>query len=584
MAVRTSVGSGDWSAAGTWDTGVPVDGDSAVIASGHTVDFDVDQSGFATGMVGVTCTGTLRAKTGGARVLKMSGVTAQNIAVGAAGRLEAGSSGTPFPIADSFTINLNGASNITITAGGIVELYCTQPTTLYTNLYQAEAAGQTVLETDADLTLDAVKWTDYPGTIQVNIDNINKAKDSEKRTLSSLTTGALGTRAITVSAGLTGSKLAGSYVILLTRNVRIIGFTTTAVTGGNSGVFQCEFDCSSCTTASSVLISTASTSALGHRFSGVAHSVGTDGRFFGCSGGAMSGIITGMNTGNSSGIGSVFSGLISGCTSASSNGTKYGNLYTTAFIATGCTNGINLDHRSRVFGTVKNCGTGIVTSSIGLELRGATLSNNNTDIQTTAGATNQVVGYGASLNSATQVDTTYLQQVQGGWQSIVMWDIGGVAGALKAWMPGGVFISDTATNTLTNAPSSLIQFKGTPGSAGLLPCFLDIPFYGRNGVTLNVTVYCKKDTNSMAETPVAQIIDPNVQTFLGGADVLASATMADDTNLQKLTMSYTPAADGPLTFRFRGKHTSGNYWFAVQGLGGEGGLLRHPGMAGGLVG
>ena len=58
MATRTSVGSGLWSAAGTWDTGVPVDGDTVVIAAGHNVQVDsaVDQSAW-TGCLGMTVTG-----------------------------------------------------------------------------------------------------------------------------------------------------------------------------------------------------------------------------------------------------------------------------------------------------------------------------------------------------------------------------------------------------------------------------------------------------------------------------------------------------------------------------------------------
>ncbi len=50
MATRTSVGSGLWSSAAVWDTGVPVDGDDVVIASGHVIEFDVNQSAFVTGV------------------------------------------------------------------------------------------------------------------------------------------------------------------------------------------------------------------------------------------------------------------------------------------------------------------------------------------------------------------------------------------------------------------------------------------------------------------------------------------------------------------------------------------------------
>ena len=42
MATRTSIATGNWSVGGTWDTGVPGDGDHAVIANGHTVSIDGD--------------------------------------------------------------------------------------------------------------------------------------------------------------------------------------------------------------------------------------------------------------------------------------------------------------------------------------------------------------------------------------------------------------------------------------------------------------------------------------------------------------------------------------------------------------
>lgn len=61
MATITSVGSGNWSAAGTWDAGVPADNDTVVIAAGHAVTFDVDQSGFANGIAGLTITGHVAA-------------------------------------------------------------------------------------------------------------------------------------------------------------------------------------------------------------------------------------------------------------------------------------------------------------------------------------------------------------------------------------------------------------------------------------------------------------------------------------------------------------------------------------------
>ena len=57
MSDITSTQSGLWSAGGTWVGGsAPADGDQAIIAAGHKVQVDVDQSAW-TGLLGMTVTG-----------------------------------------------------------------------------------------------------------------------------------------------------------------------------------------------------------------------------------------------------------------------------------------------------------------------------------------------------------------------------------------------------------------------------------------------------------------------------------------------------------------------------------------------
>jgi hypothetical protein len=74
MATITSNQSGDWSATNTWVDGtVPVNGDSVVIAEGHTVRFNVDMSGFANGLAGLIINGILNFHSGIVTYLKMNG-------------------------------------------------------------------------------------------------------------------------------------------------------------------------------------------------------------------------------------------------------------------------------------------------------------------------------------------------------------------------------------------------------------------------------------------------------------------------------------------------------------------------------
>ena len=75
------------------------------------------------------------------------------------------------------------------------------------------------LSVDTDVSGESDHW--YAGA-EVRIDNVNKANDSELRTIA---VGGVAAGVITITAGLTASKVAGSYVHLLTRNIRVIGHT-----------------------------------------------------------------------------------------------------------------------------------------------------------------------------------------------------------------------------------------------------------------------------------------------------------------------------------------------------------------------
>ncbi len=215
MATKTSVGSGLWSAAGTWDAGVPVDNDVVVIAAGHVVEFDVDQSGFANGIDGLTITGTLSlTRTAGTYYLKIKAAKTIN----GVGTFDCGTSVSPIPFAAKHTITggtgwyIDGASDLTMT------VYAAEPVIKYVKLSSAESAGATVLEVDTDVTGDI--WADGDS---ITICNINKAKNVETRTIA---TGGISTGSITISSGLTASKVAGTYICLCTRNISIICSTS----------------------------------------------------------------------------------------------------------------------------------------------------------------------------------------------------------------------------------------------------------------------------------------------------------------------------------------------------------------------
>ena len=318
MATRTSVGvGGDWSAAGTWDTGVPLDGDTVIVAEGTTVDFDVDQSAFVTGII-MRIDGILTVKAGADRYMKLGG----NVTFGSSGTREwrIGSAETPFPVANQFTLDLNGAKEVTLTNGKCL-WYCSNPVTRSIRLSGAEAAGQTELSVDTDVSGESDHW--YAGA-EVRIDNVNKAKDSELRTVAA---GGVTASTITVTAGLTASKVAGSYVHLLTRNIRVIGHT---------GSGRC---------------------------------------FYGGSGSILGADIRPSATGSGiyRGSGNTVS-TISGCGS----GIYYGSGNTVSTIS-GCDEGIYYGYGNTV-STISGCDDGIICS--GARLVGTVFSDNTADVAT----------------------------------------------------------------------------------------------------------------------------------------------------------------------------------------------------------
>ena len=73
VATITSVASGQWGTAGTWDSGVPVNGDTVIITASHRVIFNADQSGFANGLANLEINGILSFRRNKNTYLKMNG-------------------------------------------------------------------------------------------------------------------------------------------------------------------------------------------------------------------------------------------------------------------------------------------------------------------------------------------------------------------------------------------------------------------------------------------------------------------------------------------------------------------------------
>jgi len=156
MATITSAQSGNWGDVATWVGGaVPVDGDAVIIAEGHAILMNVDQSAFVTGIDGLTITGSVgtpgmlyfKDGTDGYLMMK-TGTKIQGTSTTYFGRLLANSDGVwgsagSLAYANKAVIALQGSAQID---GSYLDirLYCYQPTHKYVTTYKFKKTVQSV--------------------------------------------------------------------------------------------------------------------------------------------------------------------------------------------------------------------------------------------------------------------------------------------------------------------------------------------------------------------------------------------------------------------------------------------------------
>ena len=618
MAVRTFATAGInnlWSNAANWDTGVPVNNDSAIIPAGQTCEFDANQSAWANGLVGLTLNGELYASlTPGSYYLKLAGSITATVT---GGILRAGSSGARYPSNCVFTIYSTGnyqidnniSSYITdqfwcyapvvqyaqaisatakaitsVTVGATTTIGCTghgyvagnaiylanvggftdaqlnnrifevetvpnvdsftirypdPDTTVVSTGWgpytggglvcpsQAEAAGATVIEIDQDASTDP-EW--LRAGAMVRIDNINRNVQSEVRIIASVAAGS-----ITITAGLTSAKLSGSKVILVTRNVKLNSSATAISNGmiryGTGHQLDAEIRPGS-TSTSGVQDATNSV------FSG--------------------GVISGCTYGVNSGSGHTFSGgAISGCTYGVNSGS--GHTFSGGAIS-GCALGV-YSGSGHTFsgGVISGCSQGVNSGSGHFQWPGIVMSGNTRDMYGLC----VFDGYAASLNSTTQV-AAFNNNVEGlnppnGRAQIVIRDIGGAPGALKAWMYAGRITdrSGIEPNFAIGATRKYIFENNAT------PVFLDRVIYAEAGKPIWANVSMQKDVNGMTETPRVQIFDEAYDPFDGYA-VGAEQVMADDLVQHDYVLTYTALRTGNHVVRIRGKNAAGNLYAGMR--------------------
>ena len=203
MVTTTSVGSGNWSEAGTWNNGVPANGDSVVIASGHTVVFDVDESGFAAGLAGLTINGTLRFAVAANTVLKLA------CSVVGTGSLYVGNSDAD-PIQNAYTakIQFNGAYEITGSLASVAFYGRVRTGGFLSRLNQAYGIGTATMVLKDEVELEA--------NDVVSLGSPTAGQYAELLTVQSYTST---TKTVVFTAGCAVAHVENDYLMLITKNI-----------------------------------------------------------------------------------------------------------------------------------------------------------------------------------------------------------------------------------------------------------------------------------------------------------------------------------------------------------------------------
>lgn len=527
MATITSVASGLWSAAGTWDAGVPVDDDTVVIAAGHVVEFDVNQSGFANGINGITITGTLRlTRTAGTYQFKLKAAKS----IGGNGTFDCGTVGDQIPFNVKFTLLFNGNS-CTITNGVTLNVYGQNPTYKQVRLTAGAIVGATVLSIDTDLTGDI--WADGD---QIGIDTITvvgAAKNEDRY----IAVGGITSNSITITAGLTYKKDAGDYVTLMTRHLRMQGvsncwsFKSTSVVHGawfsaNGGGWlvgtsaMCSGDCVYSNASYGFYVN----STYARITTGIWRGIST--LFNACTGASLEG----GYVGNCS---QVFNG---GAGHSLSGGVIYGCLY----VFSGCSSVV-------VTGGYVYGSWGVFNSS-NVVGSGFTFGVSPYQLSTTV-----FTFYGAVILSFNNISYSSLRK-----EFYSQWfDYQGTAGAYKAWCAGGV----TTKQAVTKPTGYAYSMQTVLESATKEGYFQKEVTIGA-GASVNITSWLRKDASMTYLPRVIVFNKASTDPFAGGAG-LHTFTMTDSVDTWEndlYTYTNNTSEDVTLVIRCQGMNATGNLY------------------------
>lgn len=537
MTAYTSSQSGLASANSTWNNvGHPsANGDQFVISVGHVVTWDLDLTGLTTGLGACTINGTFQLASGGSYGAKCNGSWTWNST--AQFYANSGVVGGTYPVGSTFQQIFNGNFENTINTAIAPDIRCQEPTHTYAKLTVAALAGDTALTIDTDLTAAGDSgtnlWTNGSLVRVDNSDATGGTADSEQRTISSVSSTQL-----TLTAGLTNAKPIGSFVILATRNIKIIGISAAGsgngINGGTAGYIAAEMR----------LLATGVRLGQDHTVGGAISNC-ANGLSGAAPGHTVNGVISACTQGVANSIAIIVNGLISGCATGLSVAL---NARFTG-IVNGCPSGIL--GACTVTGIVKGCRSGLNGSS-GYVVRNATLSNNLRDLNSvgTAFFINTLFGSAtefAAYNTDTRLIADYVESI----------DHDQVAGAFRAWTRGGIV---TSVSSPVYDSSRVRSYQHAPESA-TYPVFMQRQVYVPPGGSIYVRCYVRKDS-SMSYLPRLWIFSADKEPLLSGSPD-SEQIMTNSIDIwEVLTATVTNSTDSPKLYIVRtlAKAASGNVY------------------------
>lgn len=564
MATITSVGSGLWSAAGTWDAGVPADGDSVVIASGHTVTFDVDHSAWITGLAGIIITGILEfSRIAGTYYLFMSAAAA----ITGAGVMNVGTSLNPIPFDAKHTITGGNGWYITGTAGLTLGVYAAEPQYKYVRLSNSALNGATTLEVDTDLTGDI--W--QPGDmILIARSRLHTGYDRVINTITATT--------ITLTVG-TGSALdTYSVVALIRRNVRFLEAGGTA-----NGIIR-QFS-----TAGKLTL--AGGEFLGSTTLGSGGSLVRDCPYVVISGGTFYKSYYQLHSCSRASIsGGVFANVgITYCLTNFTNSTITGGVFLSQYIVFNTTAGTLVSGGLFICNYIvypNTSGAGVISGgrfeSISYVLwgptyvtitggvfvnnlnnlymlsfctitGGATIDSSNVTVFATAP---NCIAYNLNFNGVTQHSAYTSANYRFLTQSL---NHEAVDGAYKAWSMGGITISQSTTKPAGYAYAYHMALESADWE-----CFWKKSFTVAAGESVNIEVHLRKDA-AMSYLPRVYLVN-SIDDPLGGAPPVQSFTMTDSVDTWEsdtFAITNNTEFDHDYVLWFVGKNATGNVYSAL---------------------